>query len=199
MPHAHTPRLWLLRHPQPLVAAGVCYGQLDLPADPGHTFAASSQFAPHLSHIAAVRVSPLLRCQQLVHALDVSHPITDARLQEMHFGQWEGRSWADIGASAVDAWAQDLWHTAPGGGESLAHMMARVRQALVHSWQHDAQQGARDVLWVTHAGVIRCVQWLLRHGLAHASSADWQLPAPACGQWMDIPWQPHRAAISALA
>lgn len=199
-PARTAPALWLLRHAQPLIAPGVCYGQLDVPADPSATLQASLRFAHAMPRGATIRYSPLQRCEQLAQALQApeAYLTADIRLQEMHFGAWEGQSWNDIGRAAVDAWAQDLYGTAPGGGESLATMLDRVRRALIDSWQHDSRLGTRDVVWVTHAGVVRCVLWLLRYGAAQPTSNDWNLPAPAFGQWVSLPWADHPAALRAL-
>lgn len=200
MANLRTPSLWLLRHAQPLIAPGVCYGQLDVPADPSATLQASLRFGCAMPQGALIRYSPLQRCEQLAQSLQAPEAFltADTRLQEMDFGHWEGQSWNDIGRAAVDAWAQDLYRTAPGNGESLAAMLERVRQALIDSWLHDSHLGTRDVVWVTHAGVVRCVQWLLRYGAAQPTSADWQLPAPAFGQWMCLPWADQHAALTAL-
>ena len=124
--------LWLLRHAQPLIAPGVCYGQLDVPADPGATLQACMRFAAAMPGGAMVRHSPLQRCEQLALSLQAPEAFLsmDARLQEMDFGRWEGQSWNDIGRAAVDAWSQDLYAHAPGGGVSLAAMLARVRSGL---------------------------------------------------------------------
>lgn len=180
----------MLRHAQPLIAPGVCYGQLDVPADPSATLQTSLRFTRAMPLGASIRYSPLQRCEQLAQALQApdSFLTADSRLQEMDFGAWEGQPWNTIGRSAIDAWSQALYDIAPGGGESLADMLLRVRQALIDSWQHDSHLGTRDVVWVTHAGVIRCVQWLLRYGAAHPTSADWNLPAPQFGQWQCLPW-----------
>lgn len=193
----HPPRLWLLRHAQPLIAPGVCYGQLDVPAEPHATVQAALHFGAAMPRTAAVRYSPLQRCAQLAQALPATrNPVTaDARLQEMDFGAWEGLPWNDIAQPTIDAWAQDLFGTAPGGGEALREMLQRVHAALAHSWAHDSQRGQRDVVWVTHAGVIRCVHWLQRYGQAQPTSQDWQLPAPAFGQWHSTAWAPLQVAL----
>ncbi len=78
-------------------------------------------------------------------------------------------------------------------------MLARVRSAMVESWQHDSRLGTRDAVWVTHAGAICGVQWLLRYGHAQPSAPDGQLPAPGFGQWQQLPWKAHAAALQALA
>ena len=198
---AQPPSLWLLRHAEPLIAPGVCYGQLDVPADPGATLQAGIRFASIMPPNAIMRHSPLQRCEQLAQAAQAQNSflIDDVRLKEMGFGIWEGQSWNDIGRTAVDAWSQNLYAHAPGNGESLSVMLERVRTALLDSWQHDSRLGTRDVVWVTHAGVIRCVQWLLRYGNAQPSSQDWNLPAPSFGQWQRLAWHTHTAALQALA
>lgn len=195
-----TPSLWLLRHAQPMIAPDVCYGQLDVPAEPSATLQAALRFARHVPARTPTRYSPLQRCEQLALAIQEleSNLMADVRLQEMHFGQWEGRAWNDIAQAEIDAWSQQLYDFAPGGGESLAAMLQRVRQALWQSWQQDSAYGQRDVVWITHAGVVRCVHWLLRYGQAHPTSRDWTLPAPSFGQWSQLIWADHASALQAL-
>jgi alpha-ribazole phosphatase len=87
--------IWLVRHAQPVIAPGVCYGALDVPADAQATRQAALGLAQRMPHKVLLSVSPLLRCQQLAQALlalrpDLSHQ-TEARLAEMNFGNWEGQ------------------------------------------------------------------------------------------------------------
>ena len=196
--------LWLLRHARPLIAAGVCYGRLDVAADTVLTAQAAKNFSIQLSAGAVLRHSPLQRCELLARALIALEPdlalnaCADTRLQEMDFGAWEGQPWEQIPRADIDAWAADLASYAPGGGEPLAAMLQRVKNALQNSWAADSQQGQRDVVWVTHAGVIRCVQWLLQRRNHLPTSTDWTLPAPGFGQWLTLPWDAHRAALATL-
>lgn len=183
--------LWLARHAQPLVDEGICYGRLDLPADP----AASRKAALALQHAhpapwALVRHSPLQRCELLSHDLRALQPdwafACDDRLTEIDFGDWEGRPWASVPRADIDAWTADFARHRPGGGEALAAMLTRVNHAL-----HDAGAAARsqggDVLWITHAGVARCVAWLLAHGTRLPLSHEWTAAAPAYGDWIVLP------------
>lgn len=102
--------------------------------------------------------SPLARCAEFagVLARRDSLPLTfDVRLQEMHFGAWEGRTAAELMAEAPEALTQ-FWSDpstyAPPGGEPLADF----RQRVLDVWSDivTAHAGQR-VLVVTHAGVIR--------------------------------------------
>ena len=100
----------------------------------------------------------------------------------MDFGAWEGHDWDSIGQSAIDAWTADFAQHRPGGGDNLATLLARVAAALSDARQQ-AQDG-NDVVWFTHAGVARCVAWLLAHGEGPMPRADeWPLAAPAWGAW----------------
>ena len=127
------------------------------------------------------------------------HP-SDPRLGELDFGSWEGVPWNDIAPRQLDAWAQQLAHYRPGGGENLHAMLQRVAQALAHSWASDSAGGQRHCLWVCHAGTMRCVQWLLQQGLCTTPhSAQWVLPAPGYGQWLRLPWSALPLDVQQLA
>ncbi|MYN05577.1 phosphoglycerate mutase [Pseudoduganella sp. DS3] len=144
--------LILIRHPQPEVAPGVCYGSSDLPAAAaalaqGHA-ALTPQLAPLLARGAHLYSSPLRRCSALAGLLGA--PTLDARLAEMDFGAWELRAWSDIPRAEVDAWAADLLDYRPGGGETVREVAARVQSFLYQL--HDRQQGA---VIVCHAGTMR--------------------------------------------
>ena len=182
------PTLWLLRHAPVLAAPGLCYGRTDLPADPAATRRAAETLAKQLPRGTVVRTSPLQRCELLAHDLQALRPdltfTPDARLREMDFGRWEGQTWDAIGKSAIDTWVAGFATHAPGGGESLAHMLHRVAAALqtAREWRND--QGTMDVVWITHAGVARCVAWLQERGeSALPRSEDWPVAAPGWGEW----------------
>jgi len=181
-------KLWLVRHARPQVAPGVCYGRLDVPADPAATAACAAALAAQLPAGIRMACSPLQRCEQLAQALLGLRPDlaceTDARLQEMDFGRWEGRAWEAIGQAALQAWTDDFaGYRVGGSGESVAGFMARVGAAF------DALAGPQPVLWVTHAGVIRAAG-LLAQGVRRIDAAgQWPLQAPKYGQWqlLDLP------------
>ncbi|MGJ4748845.1 histidine phosphatase family protein, partial [Leptospira sp. SA-E8] len=103
-------KLWLVRHAQPLVASGVCYGASNIPADAARTAACAAQLAaelPSLPSGLALHSSPLQRCAQLARTLCELRPDLnlrfDERLREMDFGHWEGVRWDDIPRTAYDA------------------------------------------------------------------------------------------------
>ncbi len=178
--------LWLVRHALPVVAPGTCYGRLDLAADPDRTQEAARALADALPQGAVLSVSPSQRCVQLAEALhglrSDLRATPDARLQEMDFGQWEGKPWQQIPRDAIDAWTQDFFHHAPGGGETVAQVMQRVAQAWDAALRAlDAGQGPQ--VWISHAGVARAAQ-LLHQGIRTGVRADqWPVDAPDYGDW----------------
>lgn len=144
--------LHLIRHPRPDIKAGICYGQLEISAK--IEMAEVARLRAELPAGLPLWSSPLQRCRQLAEQLH-AQPIIDARLAEMHFGDWEGRRWDDIPRHELDAWAADVVGYAPPGGESPRQLQERARQAI-------AGINAPEAVVVTHAGVIRA---LLAHWL----------------------------------
>ena len=122
--------LWLVRHAQPQIAPGMCYGALDVPADPAATQQAAQALAQVLPQGAQVHCSVLQRCEQLRHVLCGLRPDLvckpEPRLVEMNFGIYEGVAWADIPKDALDAWTADFSNHRFGGRESVAEFTARV-------------------------------------------------------------------------
>ena len=182
-------RLWLVRHAQPLVAPGICYGALDMPADAAATADSAQRLAAALPQRLSVWHSPLQRCELLAHTFIGLRPDlvlkTAPELVEFDFGNWEGRAWDAIARADIDAWTADFAHYRPGGGDNLAAMLARVSKALRVAQQECAQ--GTEVLWITHAGVARCVQWLLHAASGQLPSADeWPHSAPGYGEWVCV-------------
>ncbi|WP_294769701.1 histidine phosphatase family protein [uncultured Rhodoferax sp.] len=180
--------LWVVRHAQPRVAPGICYGALDLPAEPEATARAAEALAQELPLGAEVHVSVLQRCELLAQCLRGLRPDLifkpEPRLVEMHFGQHEGVAWADIRKEAVDAWTADFWHHRFGGQESLAEFMGRV--GAVWDACLPVRAAGQVQVWITHAGVARAVT-LLAQGIRRVDRAEqWPAHAPAYGAWLRV-------------
>lgn len=145
-------QLYLIRHPAPRVAAGVCYGRSDLPlaADVAQAAARILPQLPQMTPMLPVYTSPLQRCRQLADALHPA-PRGDPRLLEMDFGEWEMTPWNRIGRAALDGWAADPLGYAPPAGESVADLQQRVED-FVSEMRH---AGLERAVLVTHAGVMK--------------------------------------------
>ncbi|MCF8173090.1 MAG: histidine phosphatase family protein, partial [Candidatus Methylopumilus sp.] len=126
--------LWLVRHARPMIQEGLCYGQLDIPADPLATLHTAQAIAPLLPVGATLYCSGLQRAQQLAQAIhlqlaSVIHdqrntllPNIDTRLNEINFGVWEGVAWDEIPKAAFDQWTQDFDRHRFGGAECLREL-----------------------------------------------------------------------------
>jgi alpha-ribazole phosphatase len=147
-------RLYLIRHPQPDVAPGVCYGSTDVAVsaqENQRSLAALGALPPDVPLYA----SPLRRCREfaalLAAARGFAEVIHDARLAEMDFGAWEMRAWNDIARAQIDAWAADPAGYCAAGGESVMQMAQRVRAFVADLHARKLKQA----VVVCHAGTIR--------------------------------------------
>jgi alpha-ribazole phosphatase len=173
MPDRHQKTLWLIRHARPLNVSGLCYGATDLQVSPQEDERVAKQLALELGeHLALISppvvwVSQRQRTQSLARAIGQALPV-DVRwpepkvvseISEFDFGRYENTLWQNIDQSALDAWVADFAHFQFGGIESTAQMLSRVHKAL-----NEAREvPASHVIWITHAGVIKAVQWLMTH------------------------------------
>ncbi len=191
-------RLWLVRHARPLVEPGLCYGSSDLPADAADTDRAARELAAVLPAGATLLMSGLQRAQQLalaLHALrpELAPPVSDPRLNEMDFGQFELSRWDAIDRAEFDHWTENFHSYRFGGRESVAELLARVGQAL-HDQVRDYPSvktpcpGSSDRVWFTHAGVIRAASLLHTRPDAQPLATEWPVHAPAFGGWLCLDW-----------
>jgi alpha-ribazole phosphatase len=154
--------LWLLRHPEPEAAArGRCYGAIDFALSPdGIRQAYSVADALTQKPFAAIYTSPLQRCKQTAHILGAGRncPVeTVAALRELDFGEFEGRSYAEIAAMHPDVYQQWMEHpteTQFPGAESFREMHARV---IAATRDLRSQHTGQSIALVTHGGVIRII------------------------------------------
>jgi len=140
-------QLFLIRHPRPLIDAGICYGQLDVDCEDPQPIA--EQLKALLPKDTPVISSPLQRARKLALALNLNAR-SDQRLSEINFGQWEGQPWGNIKREDLDAWAADVLNFTPPGGESVADLQHRAIDFV------STLEGSRVAL-VTHAGILRAL------------------------------------------
>jgi alpha-ribazole phosphatase len=169
----------LIRHPAPLVGAGICYGRLDLPLHPDGITAIQA-IVDQLADFAGRTVwsSPARRCLALAEAItNCTSPLPrqDARLLELDFGKWEGKPWDSVPRDGLDRWAADPLSFAPPGGESGAALIARVRSF----YQLLMAEGENCVV-VSHGGPLKVLAALLQ-----CRKVDLLASAPAFG-WVDV-------------
>ena len=147
-------RIYLIRHTTPGIDSGICYGQADVGL--GENFEEEKDAV--LNKMGAdpgleiIYTSPLHRCVRLAGSLNGSRMVTDDRLLEMNFGEWELKKWDSIDQRKLDAWMSDFVEQMPPGGESLRMLYRRVGKYIGHLLREPFE----TVAVVTHAGVIRC-------------------------------------------
>jgi alpha-ribazole phosphatase len=167
--------VYLVRHTTPDVAVGVCYGQADVGL--ADSFDAEwTLLKPKLEHLKGPLVfsSPLQRCallaQRAVNDLNFLSPLTDARLLELNFGDWELKPWQDIPQGIAGEWTDEHVKQAPPNGESYADLHRRAKEFLYDLAMH---QNIKQALVFTHAGVIRAlVAEALKAPLREASRVE---------------------------
>ena len=172
-------QLYLIRHPKPVAAQGLCYGRLDVEVENPAPVAATLRTLLPAKAAIPLWSSPSLRCQGLAACLH-PNPILDARLAEMDFGVWEGRPWNDIPRDQLDAWAADVANYTPPQGESPMQVQTRAL-AFVESLQ---QAQIPEAILVTHGGIIRLL-------CAHQQGLPphrWHEIAPAFGSLTCLAW-----------
>jgi len=165
-----TTTLDLMRHGEPV--GGRRYrGQIDDPLSEKGWAQMQTAVGESLPWTRIVS-SPLLRCRAFAETLADRHglPLTlDERLMEVGFGEWEGKSAAEIEQAAPGTLARfkaDPVNARPAGAEPLADFHARVAAGLADLL---AQHAGQHVLLVGHAGVIRMAfAWALHIPLEHA-------------------------------
>jgi broad specificity phosphatase PhoE len=113
--------------------------------------------------------SPSARCRQTAAAAGLPGDSVVPELAECDFGDWAGRTLADVCAgdpAAAEAWMTDP-ASAPHGGESLNTFMTRVAGWL------DRQAGLDGrAVAITHGGVVKAA---VVHALGAPVAAFWRI------------------------
>jgi probable phosphoglycerate mutase len=108
------------------------------------------------------RVSPLERTRETAEiarraiGLDPKAYELDDRLKELTFGDWEGRTWAElklVDKAIVRARQADKWGFVPPQGESYAMLHDRIK-----AWLPSVTE---EMIVVSHGGVARALMVLL--------------------------------------
>lgn len=146
----------LIRHGEP-VGGSKYRGQTDDPLSEKGWAQMRSAVGEHRPW-ETILTSPLARCRAFAEELAarLALPLeVDARLMELGFGEWEGRSAEELLATDPERlarfWSDPLRH-APPGGETLT----AFRDRILAAWEDIlARYTGRHVLIVGHAGTIR--------------------------------------------
>ncbi|MHA1598009.1 MAG: histidine phosphatase family protein [Alphaproteobacteria bacterium] len=152
-------RWWWVRHAPVVDHGDKIYGQRDVPCDTSDATAFAG-LAAMLPDDAVWIVSHLSRTSETARAIRDAglawpEPIVEPDLAEQNFGDWQQKTWDELhraGGSEYRAFWDDPGHCAAPGGESFIDLRARVATAVA---RHTEQYGGRDIIAVSHGGVIR--------------------------------------------
>ncbi len=127
---------------------------------------------PHADKIFS---SPLKRCTDTCSIIYPGRDVqTVSALSECDFGEWEGKSAADLaGDPAFAQWLQNSDKTPPPGGESGKEFAARICRGFERIVERMSAEHTGTAAIVTHGGVIMTL--LSVYGLPQAESYRWRM------------------------
>ncbi|MFI0238660.1 histidine phosphatase family protein [Streptomyces sp. NPDC016845] len=141
----------------------------DGPLDPAGAAQARAA-AGALPADARVVVSPSARCTETAEALGLTNTSSSAELAGVDAGSWRGRTLDEVGAAepgALGRWLTEPDVAAPGGGESVAQVCARVGR-----WLGRVEPGAGRLVAVVEPDVVRAA---VVHAIGAPPAAFWRL------------------------
>jgi len=153
----HQRALYLLRHGE-IATPGILAGKTDVMlSDKG--LLQLWQATQKLPKITQCISSPLQRCQNFASQYALKHNLElelETNLQEMNFGDWDGKYYRDLwqiesSTSLGDFW-QDPWLHTPPNGEEITDFVSRV-DSWWQQWLAKGNDG--NTLVVSHGGVIK--------------------------------------------
>ena len=97
--------------------------------------------------------SPSIRCSKVAKKLSKNNFITDRRLMEMDFGEWELKPWNEMDRKKFDFWANNFVNTSPPSGESFLELKTRA----IESFLEIINKKSGKILIITHSGIIRAI------------------------------------------
>lgn len=150
--------VYLIRHTTPVLSPGLIYGRTDVPLADTFDEECKAVLANLPACPDAVYSSPATRCITLAECISPAY-ITDHRLQEFNFGEWEGKTWDTVDQTQLQVWMDDFVNVTVPEGENMNLMFSRLQDF----WSGLVTQPYTHVAIVTHAGVIRQLLALIRN------------------------------------
>ncbi|PKL37844.1 MAG: hypothetical protein CVV44_16050 [Spirochaetae bacterium HGW-Spirochaetae-1] len=142
----------LIRHTRVKPDRSICYGSSDVElADtyPEDMADVKKRLPGDIAEYPA-RVSPLTRCQILARDLGLRDFVTDDRLREFSFGDWEMKPWAEITPGDLKGWFEDMTNYPIPGGIALREFA----EGCAAFWKDLTELRVERVAVVAHTAVI---------------------------------------------
>ena len=141
----------LIRHTTPDIEPGICYGQTDLDVVDSFNAEKDTVLSKLHKQYDAVYTSPLQRCSKLAEYVNSKERLTDKRIMEYNFGDWECLPWSELTSDKARHWMDNFVEQPAPNGESMLTMQARVMPFFDELFSKDYER----VAVVTHSGVQR--------------------------------------------
>ncbi|MDE6561043.1 MAG: alpha-ribazole phosphatase [Muribaculaceae bacterium] len=146
-------KITLIRHTSVAVPRGICYGHTDVKL--ADTFPQEAEkVAEKLKSCSFDKVftSPLSRCRKLASYCGFPDAISDGRIIEMNFGEWEMQDFNEIKDPRLQEWFDDYMNVSPTGGESAMQQRNRFID-FIESLRSETAP-ASNVAVFTHGGIL---------------------------------------------
>jgi alpha-ribazole phosphatase len=148
--------IYLIRHPQADIEAGICYGQTDIDLkkeDIKKAITKINMLVPHIP-VSKIYSSDLKRCKAIAQDLDNNRSIIySSKIREINFGKWEMKRWDEIPKHELNIWMEDFVNQNCYDGESYKDLYTRV----VQFWKELINENHSQTLVIAHGGVIRSI------------------------------------------
>jgi len=130
-------------------------------------------------------ISPLKRCLQTLNILyPDAQPIVVEDLRECDFGDWEGKTAAELaGGADFTEWVESNRAVTPPNGEGGGEFMQRVCAAFEKLVEGMMRTGTSSAVIIAHGGTIMSI--LSAYGLPRANFYDW-MTENGCGYSLRI-------------
>lgn len=150
-------QIHLIRHTTPDIDTGICYGQTDLGLAASFELEKAAVLNKLNSSYDMVYTSPLKRCALLAETVCGERRLSDQRLMEYNFGDWELLPWNEFKTPEAQNWMNNFVDQPAPNGDSMISMQKRVDEF----WQELIKQPYERVAVVTHSGVMRIIHGLI--------------------------------------
>ena len=157
--------IYLIRHHEPVIENGVCYGQTDVPVKNPHFDDIQNIISQLPKTVHGVYCSPLSRCKDVLLLIYPKDKIEiDSRLMELNFGDWEMKKWEDIDQKQLFNWMENYQTQACPNGESYQDLKLRAINFLNFIKKNHLKKD--KIVIYTHSGWIKVIMPILNSSVS---------------------------------
>lgn len=115
------------------------------------------RLSKHIARPDLIFSSSSVRCLETAHILFPEQNVQRlAELREMHFGDWEGKTYEDLHhLKSYRTWLNEPFTKGPDSGESFERFTARVQAGWQFIKKNAMAYHVKHIAVITHGGVMR--------------------------------------------